>query len=289
MLNGMADADIGRSLARQRAWGISDLDLKDRIFGKGIIDLDDGDAARLAGLVSAEGFAVHCLSTNLFHDDVDKGEAHFRAQHLVKIARVIEIAQTLRPRFVRLLAAYSRKAAASGDGRMAFVDREQTWLPAVYAEAINRLHDSGIASTIENETGDCILATPDDVSRLFAALARHGAGHERCCYTWDVQNMWQAGGAYPAMATYEQLKHLIGYYHLKGGRSETENGQLRWRSGLEDASWPVTDITRRVVADGCSPVICLNPSHGAAPPGQDQRPSPEGDITFLRRNIEGIA
>jgi len=289
MLNAMADGDIGRSLARQRAWDIRDLDLKDQIFGKGIIDLDDGDVTRLDALVRAEGLVIHCLSTHIFHDDPDKGEAHFRAQHLAKITRIAEIAHTLRPRFVRLLAARSRAAAASGDSRMAFIERTQPWLPAVYAEAIDTLHRSGFASTIENETGDCILATPDDVQRLFAALARHGVTHDRCCYTWDVQNMWQTGGTYPAMAVYEQLKNLIGYYHLKGGRTETTNGPLLWRSGLEDASWPVTEITRRVVADGCSPVICLNPSHGAMPPEQDRHSSVENDIAFLRRRIEGIA
>jgi hypothetical protein len=86
---------------------------------------------------------------------------------------------------------------------------------------------------------------------------------------------------------------VLGYYHLKGGQHDGTALKLTWRSSLEDASWPVLDITRAVVADGGSPVICLNPSHGAPKP---REPSEElnladatkADIDYVRREVAGV-
>jgi hypothetical protein len=58
--------------------------------------------------------------------------------------------------------------------------------------------------------------------------------------------------------------------------------ELTWRSSLEDASWPVADITRQVAEDGVSPVICLNPSHGAAKPEYDYSDIVARDIAYTR-------
>jgi hypothetical protein len=60
---------------------------------------------------------------------------------------------------------------------------------------------------------------------------------------------------------------------------------LKWRSSLADASWPVAEITRRVAEDGVSPVICLNPSHGASKPGYDYADIVARDIAYLREQV----
>ena len=60
-------------------------------------------------------------------------------------------------------------------------------------------------------------------------------------------------GTIPSLGVYEQLRPLIAYFHLKGGQSGEGSTALRWRSSLEDATWPVGEITRQVVADGVSP------------------------------------
>lgn len=52
------------------------------------------------------------MSGELFHADVEKGEAHFRANHLAKVGRLAEIAQQLRPSVVRLLAARMDRSGA---------------------------------------------------------------------------------------------------------------------------------------------------------------------------------
>ncbi len=96
--------------------------------------------------------------------------------------------------------------------------------------------------------------------------------------------MWQCG-AFPSLEIYEQIRPFIAYYHLKGGQAEAGSQTLRYKSALEDASWPVLAITRKVVSDGVSPVICLNPSHGEKRPGYDEEHETERDVAFLRREI----
>ena len=66
--------------------------------------------------------------------------------------------------------------------------------------------------------------------------------------------------------------------------------QLADNVALEDSDWAVAEITRRVVADGVSPVICLNPpQHGAEREGYDYDSLPERDARFLRDSVPGIA
>jgi hypothetical protein len=113
-------------------------------------------------------------------------------------------------------------------------------------------------------------------------------------------------GAYPSIEAYRTLRPLIGYVHTKGGQAAQEDpSRLKWSVGLDAASWPVAEIIQEVVDDGVSPVICLNPSHGArladydyGAPGafdpdvpfvqQDLSFVTARDLEFLRSNIKGI-
>jgi hypothetical protein len=59
---------------------------------------------------------------------------------------------------------------------------------------------------------------------------------------------------------------------------------------LQDASWPVAEITSAVVEDGVSPVICLNqPQHGAPKDGYDYDGIVERDLAFLRSTVAGLS
>ncbi len=177
MLNSMADPVFETALDRHLSWGLHHLDLKDSIYGKSIIDLTNTEASRASDTIQERGLSVYCLSTSLFHDDVEIGQE-----------------------------------------------------------------------------------------------------------TWDVQNQWQMG-TYPSLKVYEELKPLIAYYHLKGGRSDGGSTSLRWKSSLEDASWPIRAITAQVIADGVSPVICLNPSHGTAEKGYDSSNAVELDLAFMQKEF----
>jgi hypothetical protein len=111
--------------------------------------------------------------------------------------------------------------------------------------------------------------------------------------------MWQSG-TYPSLEAYRTLRPLMDYFHLKGGRSANGGvGPLTFRCPLGQASWPVREIVAAVLADEASPVICLNPSHGAAPDGyefgsaQDRagmmRAEALHDVAFLRENFGAIS
>ena len=149
--------------------------------------------------------------------------------------------------------------------------------------AENRYDESNYKCNYENETGDCIFGCPEEIVAFFQELGRR----EKVSFTWDVQNLWEVG-TFPSLEVYQKLKDLIGYYHVKGGQRDETCARLRWSSSLEDASWPVLEITRQVVADGVSPVICLNPSHGAPKEGYDYSNTTKRNLDFLRREIPEV-
>ena len=277
LLNSMAGRDLAASLDRQAAWGIRSLDLKDAILGKGLLDLSEAEAQEAAQMIGERGLSVYCLSTGLFFEEVEAGPELFRTRHLERMPHLLRLAAILKPRWIRLLAARSSKRAAFDDG-VDYLHAGHPWLLPLYREAIDRLTGGGWNLTLENEVAGCLLTTPGEVVRFFEALDRR----DQVRFTWDVQNLWQMG-TFPTLEVYRQLKPLIGYYHVKGGQTDGDGTALKWASALEDASWPAAEITRQVIRDRVSPVICLNPSHGARKPGYDEGSVLERDLAFLRR------
>jgi sugar phosphate isomerase/epimerase len=274
MLNGMAGSDLERSLDLQGSWGIRDLDLKDRIFGRSVEDLSDDEARGARESIDRRGMAVYCLSTCLFHEDVAVGENRFRSEHLGRIPRVLEIARILEPRFVRLLPAKLGDRDRIPDS-IGGTRRAAPWLFDLYREAISRVSDAGFEATVENEVRGCLLGTPAEIVAFFAEIA-----DRRVSFTWDVQNLWQCG-TFPSLDVYRALKPLIAYLHVKGGIAHARTGELEWLSTLAEASWPVKDILTEVVRDGVSPVVCLNPPHGKRRDGFDSAAITAHDVAYL--------
>ena len=279
MLNSMADRDFERALDRHVEWGLTHLDMKDRIFDKSIVDLTDEEASRAAKMISDRGLSVYCMSTTLFHADVELGEEAFRTDHLGAIDRTIAVARILQPDLVRLLGAKTERRSEVSD-TISYLKSDHPWLIDQYREAIEQLSAAGFSITIENECHDCILSTPDEILDLFAAI---DCG-EAVNLTWDVQNLWQMG-TIPSLDVYARLKPLLAYFHVKGGVMGEGTSDLKWRSSLEDASWPVEEITGQVIADGVSPVICLNGSHGERREGYEYEGVTERDLEFVQRII----
>ena len=282
LLNSMAGTDFPAALETHLAWGLRVLDLKDGIFGKGIAELSDEEALRVGEMIRARGLTVHCLSSILFHPAVELGEAAFAREQLAPLDRLLAVARILEPAMIRLLAPQTEQRSALTDVQP-YLRAEHPWLIPMMGEAVDRIHAAGFQATIENECGRCIFSTPTEVVEFFAALDRPGC----VSFTWDVQNMWEVG-AFPTLEVYQRLQPLIGFYHVKGGQHDGTSTRLRWRTALEDASWPVLEITRQVVADGVSPVICLNPPHGQPKPGYAWEDITRRDLAFLRREISEI-
>lgn len=278
MLNNMASPDFIEALDRQVEWGIKVLDLKASIFEKKLIDLTIEEAKKAASEITRRNLKTYCFSTLLFSGSVDGGENAFRRKNLDPLSHLLDIADILQPTMIRLLVPETEKRSEL-DNAVLYVRENHSWLFDLYSEAIERIHDSGFHTTIESELGGCIFSRPEEVRDFFSILDT-----QKVSFTWDVQNLWQMG-TYPSKDVYEILKTLIGYVHLKGGKSEVEGGKTVWASSLEDASWPVEEIVRLVVGDGVSPVLCLNGSHGRKPEGYDYRLVAQRDLEFARRII----
>lgn len=280
MLNSMGGADFEESLRKHGAWGLRTLDLKDCLFGKRVTDLDDGDLARIRRLIDDHGMDVSNLSTQLFEGAVEAGCDAWQSEYLSKIPRTIEIARVLRPRCIRLLACRTERRSEVADAT-AYLEQEHPWAIAMYRDAAEQVRAAGFAVLIENEAYKCIWSKPSEVVSFFERLGTDAG------YMWDIQNMWQMG-TFPSLEVYRQLRPIIRQVHLKGGMSEVPGGPLKWRSALEDASWPVREIVAAVLADGVSPIICLNPSHGQPKDGYDYSNVTQRDIEFLRREFPAI-
>jgi sugar phosphate isomerase/epimerase len=283
ILNSMAGADFEAALSVHKEWNLEWLDLRDGIYGHWLATLDLDAAKRARQAIAKSGLKVYCLSTTTFFDEIEKGEEHFRDKYLGKLGHLIELGEIFQPKVMRIIAALLPTRRPEEDS-VAVIESKYPWIFAVYREAIDRITDAGLRVTIENEAFKCMLSRPEEFIHFFAKLDRS----DSVGLTWDVQNQW-ATGVFPTLEVYETLKPLIQYYHVKGGQCEGDSNTLRWNVALEHADWPVVEITSRVVADGVSPVICINPpGHGIPKPGYDYDKITKQDIDFLRRNVPGI-
>lgn len=282
VLNDIVHSDFERSLDIQKSWGIELVDLRSKIYGKSFLELTDEEAARAVRALETRGMKVYCLSSGLFFDDIEKGEAYFREKHLGAVAALIEAARRFRPSVVRLLSATFglRKRVADS---MKHMEEHHPWVIPLYREAIDRIAGAGYKVTIENEVKDNILTTPEEIVGFFTRLDRPN----QTTFTFDVQNLWLMG-TFPSLEVYRTLAPWIGYYHLKGGMADETGTRLRWKSSLADASWPVLDITRAVVRDGRCEAICLNPSHGDDLEGYDYEQLDRRNAEFLKSSIPEI-
>lgn len=279
ILNSQAGADSEAALDQHVAWNLRFVDLKEAIYGKSIAELSVQEAEEAAQQIAARNLKTYCLSTVLFGEDLALGESDYVRTTMDQAEKLRKIAQILKPQHIRLLA--PQFAAASSD-RLRAALHDAPWIVKLYRDVIDGFIAGGTECFIENEVHACILSTPDDVLELFKVLG-YQTGLK---FTWDTQNMWQAG-SYPTMDAYMRMKPLIGFVHVKGGRSEVPGGPLVWRSSLADASWPVKQIVSRVCQDGVSPVICINPSHGTSAGGAYVDYC-EDDINYLRSAIPEV-
>lgn len=283
MLNSMAAADFEESLKVHQEWGVKWLDLRDEIYGKWVKDLDVETAKKAKAAIDAAGLKVFCVSTSTFFEDIANGESVFREKHLEQLKKTIEVAKVFEPVVVRIIAAQLPERQ-EGENSIDLVKEKYPWIVDVYREALQLIHDAGMTPTIENEAFKCFLSQPNEFIEFFEWLDRPEIAH----LTWDVQNQW-ATGVFPTLDVYKTLKPLIHYYHVKGGQTDGPTDKLVWNVALEDASWPVAEISQAVVDDGVSEVICLNPAqHGEPKPGYNYDGLVKRDLDFMRTAVKGI-
>lgn len=284
LLNSMAGKEFELALDRHVEWGLHTLDLKNEIYGKAIDELLPDEAERAAAAITARNLDVTTLSTSIFYGEIEQGETVFRAQFNASLDRILQTAPIFKPLNVRLLSARTSQRATFSNSAD-YIQRQHPWVFAVYREAIQRLHEAGCFVVIENEVHSTIFTHPQEIVAFFEVLDLAG----KVGLTWDISNLWEEG-TFPTLAVYHQLKPLISLIHLKGSKDVVQDGVTkRFASRLEDASWNVLELVQAAVDDEVSPVICLNPAHGATSPAYNH--SPEDyyqDLLYLRRHIKEI-
>jgi sugar phosphate isomerase/epimerase len=257
MLADMMGDDLDLAVDRLLELGVRHLDLKKSVYGRTIEDLSDLERTRLAALIDRTGVEIYSFSSTLgLLDPSETDESSFRRRLDDGIDNLLATLPYVRPRMIRLLACSFGERAAWVDSND-YLEREKPWVYGAYRDAIERIHAAGSVTTIENEP-KTIFSSPEETIGFFERL---GVG-AKAGITWDIQNMWQSG-TYPTLDVYLRLKPVINYVHLKGGRGTPE--KLTFRAPLESASWPVREIVGAALANGVSPVLCLNGSHGAVP------------------------
>jgi sugar phosphate isomerase/epimerase len=278
VLNSMGGGTVEESFDQHLAWNLRTLDLKDALYGKTVEQLTIAEADQILEAAESRGLSINTLSSGLFYGDIEQGEVAFRETYFPKLNTLLDNARTLQPSQVRLLMATSSKREEILNSTV-YLEARHPWVFDVYQEAVERIHSAGFHTVLENEVHNCLFARTEEIARFFQTLDCGDA----LSLTWDVQNLWQMG-TFPSLDVYRDLRPYLGMIHVKGGRTDVPGGALKWRSGLEEASWPVIDIVNAVVTDGKSPVICLNSSHGESTPGYS--PDYERDLTFLRSNVK---
>ena len=274
--------DLRASIDAQRELGIGVLDIKDAVFGKEVLDLDDEEIERAAGIIEHACTPLYCLSTVLFHPDVAEGEDAFAAQ-VARVDRAITIARRLRPRYVRLLAATSADRAPDED-LASHLAASAPWLVGLYRDAIAKIDAAGFTTVIENEVGASILRDPSDVLAFLPHLTDAGD----VGLIWDVQNMWRTSGELPSLDAYRALRPHLRYVHVKGGRLDAAGAMTR--STLDETDWPVDNILRAVLTEGASEAICVNPCKGPQPPGgYDALEGARSDVRTVQRIVAEVA
>lgn len=282
ILNSMAGQDFETAIAQHKEWGLEWTDLRDAIYGKWVKDVTLDESTKAARVLEEQGVGVWCLSTSTFFTDIAKGEDEF-TEHLDRLGNILAAAKPLNPQIVRIIAAQLPELEPGTDS-VGYIKDKYPWMIDYYRRAIDLIVAAGYRPTIENEAFRCFMSTANDFHDFFDWL-----DHDKIMLTWDVQNQW-ATGVYPDLAMYENLKELIGYYHVKGGQFEDETSRaLKWNVALDEAHWPVAEITQQVVKDEKSPVICINPTqHGENKDDYNYATVVERDIAFLRASVEGV-
>lgn len=280
ILNVMTRLEMEPAMDRHRAWGQRFLDLKGGWFGAGVEDWTTEQVAEVAAAASRRRLRVLSLSSCLGKNEVEHGEAAFRAA-MAPLANLLATARTLTPAYVRLVAPSLAGRAQVADAAAELGERHPWYFPLI-REAVDRIEETGATVVFENESPGTAFGHPAEVLGFFRALDR-----PRTRMIWDVGNWWHFGCArFPTVADARALLPVIGVLHLKGGEAESPGGPLRWAAQLATTTWDVVGIVRTVLDHSRCPVVCVNPPHGAQRPGVtiDYR----ADLDFLRATFPEI-
>jgi sugar phosphate isomerase/epimerase len=168
--------DVTEVLPIIKSWGMSHVDFRSKVFGKGIEMLSDDELKQLRKLVDDHGMIVGCLQTSLCKVHLPDAERQKKEQE--KLEGIIRAADALNCRLVRSFSYWQPQGQDSG--ALATKGDVLEKVMDMFAPIARRAKEAGLIMSFEN----CGVAT-DEIFALLDALAVPGWN-----MAWDVENTW---------------------------------------------------------------------------------------------------
>lgn len=201
--------DVTEALPIIKSWGVSHVDFRAKVFGKGIEMLEDDELKQLRKLVDDHGMNVGCLQTSLCK--VHLPDAKRQKSEGAKLEGIIRAADALDCRLVRTFSYWQPTGAESGTLTPRTDALEKVM--DMFAPIAGRAEAVGLVMALEN----CGVS-PDEVFAVLDALAVPGWG-----LAWDVCNDWYCDARRADEDAYiERMAKRAVCVHVKAG------GALNW-------------------------------------------------------------
>jgi sugar phosphate isomerase/epimerase len=196
------DEDPVVQIAVLQALGARHIEVRSA-WGVNIVDLDDAQLERLAGILSERGMGVSAIASPIGKVDVSLPVEH----EVERLGRAIAAARALGSRYIRLFSFYRPEGVPVESIRDAVMVRMRALADAAEAADVVLLH--------ENEK-DIYGDTPE---RCLDIVETVGSDHLRLA--WDSANFVQVGVANPYDDGYAALRPHLEYLQVKDARSAT--------------------------------------------------------------------
>ncbi|MEN2737065.1 sugar phosphate isomerase/epimerase family protein [Microbacterium sp. X-17] len=196
------DPDPAVQIAVLQALGANHIEVRSA-WGVNIVDLDDAQLDRLAGILAERGMRVSAIASPIGKVDVALPIEH----EVERLGRAIAAAKRLDARYIRLFSFYRAEGVPVEDIRDAVLTRMRALADAAEAEAVVLLHEN--EKDIYGDTPERCLDIVESVGSPALKLA------------WDSANFVQVGVPGPFTDGYALLRPHLEYLQVKDALAAT--------------------------------------------------------------------
>jgi sugar phosphate isomerase/epimerase len=260
-------------------WGVQWVDLRGGIYGKGIDDVTDSEAASAQAVLKEHGLQVGCLASRLASPwlNHDLWDAQDWEEELLGLDRLIKLAEVFQTDVLRVYA--YRKPNPDVPQDRPNLEEYLEPVSERLREAAEIAAGQGLQLVLENETFS-LVGTCGEMRRVLDAV-----DHEALLACWDVSNGWACGEP-PYPDGYDQIRGLVGYVHVKGAKSRADDPSVYdgvALVGQDDMDYET--ILGALINDGYEGKVALHPHHNLFPDRYKLKDEPNPDLTAARLTL----
>ncbi len=225
--------DIAESLRLGREAGAQAVELRSRLFGKRVDQLDSDELAHLSELLTRNSLGTACIASSFGKCDLNSEEEW--AEHQDILRGSVRAAQALGTPVVRVFPFWTPgRQDLPRPGLSLYLDR----IVDRYQWAVTEAEREGVFLCFETEaathSGTCA-----EVSEIIEALG----GSKALAVAWDANNAWLAGCEEPLTRCYPLIRGRVRHLHVK----PNQDGNI---SSVAGSSVSYADVLRQLMADG---------------------------------------